>query len=519
MYSPVGSADIIARIEHIRELHRQIERSRDGNRLAHDRREQKIRDFISNLRRAGSRPTANMVRGLEETCSLTTDGAYRLFGYELDGVREFDLLLNGGRTHVVEYYVFDRDLMVELPLELAPAEAFRRSAMLDSLVLRWQGNFPLRVLNGPIWRRSGTFYVHVGTEDSLGSSIPPGATALVEPIDQEETLRPNPRNIYLLQFPNGYICSRCVVAGGKLQLLTSDRSYLGRQIFSYPMSVRIVGRIGVFALGLPAPDFPFQRPISHFGGSANLVLPWENRTRHNLFATKHRRFIRPQEEKAHVEELLRLMLHSKVSDRSRRRYRRETDSEPHIASLIQMSIEHNSRYSDALRVGGYRLRDSGRYSLETLLRATHYEDLPWVRSEPAHPIPPEVWEARRKEIVEWPALFSLKFPRPSSWSHRVIRIGEGDDIRGVNPPIRSGSWVLTEELSTVPDTRSDASKHGWSRPLYVFSKGLNMVFGHLERDGSNFALLNDPGSQSTKFVFSQSELPNLRRICGVIAPV
>jgi len=519
MYSPVSSADIIARIEHIRELHRQVDRLSDRKRLAHDQREQKIRDFISNLRRAGTRPMANMVRSLEEICSLTTDGAYRLFGYELDGVREFDLHLNGSRTHIVESYVFDRDLMVELPLELAPAEAFRRSAMLDSLVLRWQGNFPLRVLNRPMWRRPGTFYVRVGTDDSLGSSLPPGATALVEPIDQEETLRPNPRNIYLLQFPNGYSCSRCVVAGGKLQLLTSDRSYLGRQIFSSPTSVRIVGRIAVFALGLPVPNFPLQRPLSHFSGSANLVLPWENRTRHNLFATKHRRFVRPREEREQVEEFLQLTLHSKLSDRSRRRYRRETDSEPHIASLIQMSIEHNSRYSDALRVGGYRLRDAGRYSLEALLRAARYEDLRSVRSEPAHPIPPEVWEARRKEIVEWPALFSLKFPRPSSWSHRVIRIGEGDDIRGVNPPIRSGSWVLTEELSTVPDTRSDSSKHGWSRPLYVFAKGLNMVFGHLERDGSNFALLNAPGSQSTRFVFSQSELPNLSRVCGVIAPV
>jgi hypothetical protein len=125
MYSPVSSADIIARIEHIRELHRQVDRLRDRRRLAHDRREQKIRDFTSNLRRAGDRPMANMVRSLEDICSLTTDGAHRLFGYELDGVSDFDFHLNGSRTHIVESYVFDRDLMVELPLELAPEDAFR----------------------------------------------------------------------------------------------------------------------------------------------------------------------------------------------------------------------------------------------------------------------------------------------------------------------------------------------------------------------------------------------------------
>ena len=157
----------------------------------------------------------NMVRDLADACSLTIDGAYRLFGYELDGIREFDQDLNGGRTHIVESYVFDRDLRVELPLEFAPADRFRRSAMLSSLVLRWQGDFPISVLNRPVWRRPGTFYVRVGTARTVsGSSLPQGATALVEPIDQEEMQRPNPRTIYLLQFRNGYHCSRCVVTGG-----------------------------------------------------------------------------------------------------------------------------------------------------------------------------------------------------------------------------------------------------------------------------------------------------------------
>ena len=519
MYTPVGIDETIDWIEHIRALHRQRQLLGDRSRAAHQRREQKIKDFISNLRRSNMRPMANMVRDIEEACLLTTDGASRLFGYNLDGIREFDSYLNGGRTHILESRIFHRDLMVELPLKLASAESFRRSAMLDSLVLQWQGGFPLRVLDQPIWRRPGTFYVHVGTEDSLGSSLPPGATALVEPVDQGETLRPNPLNIYLLQFANGYSCSRCVVSGGKLQLLTSDRSYLGRQVFSYPLSVRIVGRIALFALPLPAPDFGLQRPISQFSGGANLILPWENSTRHELFATKHRRFIRPSEERRQVEELLRLTLHSKLSDRSRRRYRQQSDSEPHIASLIQMTIEHYARYGDALRLGGYRLRDAGRYSLETMLRATRYEDLRLLRSEPAPPIPAEVWEARRKEIVEWPALLSLKFPRPSAWSHRVLRIGDGDDIRGVEPPIRSGSWLLLEDLPTIPDSRSDAGKRGWSRPLYVLARGLELLFGHLERDGDEFALLRGPNSQSAPSVFSQRELGDLRRVCGVITPV
>ena len=100
MYTSVSSREVIERVEHIRGLHRQIRATSDQERVAHTQHERKLKDFISNLRRAATRPTANMVRDLAEACSLTTDGAYRLFGYELDGIREFDLDLNDGRTHV-----------------------------------------------------------------------------------------------------------------------------------------------------------------------------------------------------------------------------------------------------------------------------------------------------------------------------------------------------------------------------------------------------------------------------------
>ena len=519
MYTSVGPSEIINRVEHIRELHRQIRVSNDRERIGYERREQKIKDFISNLRRTSARPMVNMVRDLEEACSLTTDGAYRLFGYELDGIREFDLRLNGGRTHIVESHVFERDLMVELPLELAPAEAFRRNAMLSALVLRWQSDLPLRALDRPGWRRPGTFYVHVGTEDSLGSSLPPGAMALVEPIDSEELQRPNPRSIYLLQFRNGYRCSRCVVTRGKLQLLTSDRSYYGPQEFSYPTSVRIVGRIAAFTLGLPMQEQPVLSSVSQYDGSAGLILPWENTTRHSLFATEQRRFVRSPEEKQYVEELLQTRLRSKLSDRTRRRYRHETDSEPHIAALIQMTVEHYARYSDALQTGGYALRDAGRFSLETLLSTKRFAELSAMRSAPTHPTPSEVWGARQKELVEWSALFSLKFPKPSVWGDRVIRVAEEVVIKGLDPPIRPGSWMLLEGIPAIPDTRSDASKHGWSRPLYALSQGLEMIFGHLERDGSSFALLTGNNTPHARTMCHQSELPNLHRVCGVLVPV
>ncbi len=75
---------------------------------------------------------------------------------------------------------------------------------MNDLVPVWQTDIPIRALDEEGWQQPGAFYVHIGTEDSLESSLPPGAVALVEPIDEEERLRPDPRAIYLLQFGNGY---------------------------------------------------------------------------------------------------------------------------------------------------------------------------------------------------------------------------------------------------------------------------------------------------------------------------
>lgn len=261
MYRPVPRSEIIDALIHIRDLHRRIKPSNEYASRAHERREASIRDLLSNLPRTNEHPTLKTLLEIVETCGLTLEGAHRLFGYSLDRLRELDLQLNSGRTHIIESYPFERDFLIDLPQRLAPGGSFSGDALLRDLVPEWQTDLPIKTLEGEVWSQPGAFYVHVGTEDSLGSSIPPGAMALVEPIDKEEALRPNPRRIYLLQFGNGYRCSHCVVTRGKLQLFSSTRVYLGREEFLYPGSVRIAGRVRMFAIKLPVPELPFLRVL------------------------------------------------------------------------------------------------------------------------------------------------------------------------------------------------------------------------------------------------------------------
>ena len=520
MYNYVDRNEIIERIEHIRDLHRQRTPSDERQRIDYDRREQKIKDFLSNVRRTGLHPTLTLVKELQDLCALTAEGGHRLFGFELDSIREFDTLLNGSRTHIVESYAFSRDLPVELPLELAPPEAFAQTAALNTLVLTWQRDVPIRALRNPPWRQPGTFYIRVGTEDSLGSNLPPGSIALVEPIQKDEMERPNPRHIYLLEFRNGFRCSQCVVSRGKLHVLAASRAYRGPEEFPYPSSVRIAGRIRLFAVGLPLEEQPLQHSLRSFAGNADdLSLPWENPSRHSLFASQHRRFKRSPREKAFIEEFLNHRLQANLSERTRRRYRAQTESQPHVNALIQMSLELYTRYSDALRAGGYPLRDSGRYSLETMLKANRIADLFKAKPAAKAPSPADVWEARRKEIVEWPALLSLQFPRLSLLSHRIVRVGEDSAINSVEPRIRAGSWLLLEDTQPPADPSNESTKTGWGRPLFALARGMKTVFGYVVRHEGGVALLSPANGQLTSLLFPRSESEHLRRVCGAIVPV
>jgi hypothetical protein len=100
LYRAVTVSEVVGQIEHIRTLLRQVRPKTDQERLLSERREQTLEDFLSNLRRTGVRAMVPMVHELEELCGLVTGAGYRLLGYELDAIREYDRVLNGGRTHI-----------------------------------------------------------------------------------------------------------------------------------------------------------------------------------------------------------------------------------------------------------------------------------------------------------------------------------------------------------------------------------------------------------------------------------
>jgi hypothetical protein len=99
LYTTVPREEIADTLVHLRGLFREIPPSNEKDYLAHERREILTKNLLSNLFRTKDHPTLHVVLEVADAFSLTLDGAHRLFGYELERIREYDLRLNAGRTH------------------------------------------------------------------------------------------------------------------------------------------------------------------------------------------------------------------------------------------------------------------------------------------------------------------------------------------------------------------------------------------------------------------------------------
>jgi hypothetical protein len=102
LYNPVPREQIADALIHLRGLFREISPSSEKDYRAQERREILSKNLLSNLFRTKEHPTLNVVFEVADAFSLTLDGAHRLFGYELERIREYDLKLNAGRTQIPE---------------------------------------------------------------------------------------------------------------------------------------------------------------------------------------------------------------------------------------------------------------------------------------------------------------------------------------------------------------------------------------------------------------------------------
>ena len=99
-----------------------------------------------------------------------------------------------------------------------------------------------------------------------------------------------------------------------------------------------------------------------------------------------------------------------------------------------------------------------------------------------------------------------------------MRLAHENYIAGLDPTLRPGSLLLLEEIQSVPDAQKERTKSGWSRPIYVLRRGIEIICGHLEREGTEYSLLSG-ANRAIRASFHADDLLRLSRVVGVAVPV
>lgn len=201
-----------------------------------------------------------------------------------------------------------------------------------------------------------------------------------------------------------------------------------------------------------------------------------------------------------------------LEPRTERRYRRATTSQPHVDTLMQLSLLHMAAYSEVLRHLGVSLSDRGRHSLETLRSVRSFDDIP-PPAESWSPQPFDIWSRLRSRYGEWPALLSANFPNLGQDSERMVRVGNPAQVPMLEPPMNEGTLVhlAGDSLRTFLE---DDTTAGWQRPLFALRRDGEWHLGHVYGSPNAFRFHSREVA-----VLSREDGRTLQRVAAAVVPL
>ena len=519
MYERVSRREAIDRFAHIYDLYRRDAHIETDGSRGDQARLRFLSRIMDHLRHRRSTLSPRMLAGLTRYAALTVGAAFELAGYPLDGMREVEYALNGHRTRIVESHPYLLDREVDLPVRLLGPEAFEHSAFVADVVYEWQ-RCPIRSVRDKGWRREKTFYIQMGTNDSVGlSALPPGAIVAIAPILPEEATDPDPEAIYCLQFGGGYRCCRCVIEKGRrLHLIPYNSNYRGCCVYASPAEVRIVGKALYFATALPVSSHTLVDPAQKCG-NAPLILPWEQPGLAAMWRAEYLRLGLDTHALARANEILSSQLGITISPRTLRRYRHEDGVVPHTGQLLAMGLLHCTRFGDVFRLLGFSPDDAGRYSLTDWTEARSLRDLAMTPHRAATPAPDAQWGQLLHSWGEWPAVLSMRFPELRKLSHRLLRIEQAKIFDGLPPVFGPGTFAFLEECDDFPPTGIPWNGPEWEHPIHAVRYKGYVICGYVDLDGDHLTLLPHYRSRGRRLTFLRRQVQMVGRWIGAAAPL
>lgn len=476
-------------------------------------------DLIANIRRFGYTPSPRQLHEISQQLSLTIGGAFKLFGYSLEGVRNLDFVLNGTRTRLIDTFPFYSDRPVDLPAVLGDQSTFRETMFLADIVRSWRRGVPIRSIRGPNWRRQRLLHAQLGTTDGMAlPAIPPGSIIAIAEIAQNERRKPDPNRYYFLQHHTGYCCCRCIVDQRRLLLITDGQKVDTSQEFLYPGQVRIIGRVISFATRLPVPE-PQLLAYRMLQSKAPLVLPWEHPSLGSLLSSEKRRFGFTEAHLNEIGDVLEEQLGLRVSSRTLRRHERGAASTPRASVLLALAAVHSLRLSDVLKLLNLWRPEVHQHSLASLMGVKSLNELPSSFDPPSAPEPESQWQELLEQWREWPTLLSMTFPHLADRRHRLLRLNPSKRFPGLSPMIRPGSFAFIEEEDKSPPRNGPTGQDVWNRPIYAVRFQGEILWGYLEGSDTHLALQAHPSAGVPRLHSPRSRVQILGRVIAIASPL
>ncbi|MFY9801578.1 MAG: hypothetical protein WA211_02655 [Candidatus Acidiferrales bacterium] len=187
-----------------------------------------------------------------------------LYGLQMGDLRRDMASLHLPKTHLIESPGEPETEAVSLPVEFKPDFRFEQTNLLARAVERWEA-VPLGLLQHLDLRTS--MYGYIGLEDfTLYPLIRPGS--LVQIDSAQRKISPTPwktdfdRPIYFTELRDGYVCSWCEIAHGRLMVIPHSHAHREVRIFEYPAEAEIVGRVTGVAMRIVGDRSPEAREPS-----------------------------------------------------------------------------------------------------------------------------------------------------------------------------------------------------------------------------------------------------------------
>ncbi len=156
------------------------------------------------------------------------------------------------QTHIISFRSTDHYEGVQIPITLDPGLDLKRTTFLSRMIQRW-GKLPLALLSGADVRSRR--YGFIGSEDwSMYPLIQPGSLVLIDDtvrkISAGGWTNEFERPIYFFEHREGYACSWCTLADGRLILQPHPASMVAMKIFAYPAEIELIGQVTGVAMRL-----------------------------------------------------------------------------------------------------------------------------------------------------------------------------------------------------------------------------------------------------------------------------